>query len=70
MYVVYYRLDLYIDDKVIDNGRLPSNQNTISVREDGGLYLGGVPNSFDITGQAPTKQYFDGCISDVVVNGV
>ena len=61
---------MYLDDKVVDNDRLPSNQNRISVREDGGLYLGGIPNSFVINDLASTKQYFDGCISDVVVNGV
>ena len=49
---------------------MPSRFSVITVREDGGLYLGGVPSSLKVDEQAVTDVSLDGCLSDVVLNKV
>ncbi|KAL4235534.1 Laminin subunit alpha-2 [Mactra antiquata] len=63
------RLELYVDDKKVGEDRLQNGFAVIEVREDGGLYLGGVPGTFDVSTQVGTHQTLDGCLSDVIING-
>ena len=60
-----------MDDKTIGRGRLGNRFDKITVREDSGLYLGGLPVNLDtnIGDKAAVTQTLDGCISDVVING-
>jgi hypothetical protein len=68
---IYFRIELFVDDKSIGRGRLGNRFDKITVREDGGLYLGGLPTNFDtnVGDKAAVSQTLDGCISDVVING-
>ncbi|XP_053394147.1 laminin subunit alpha-2-like isoform X2 [Mercenaria mercenaria] len=65
------RIELYVDDKSIGKGRLENRFDKITVREDGGLYLGGLPVNFDtsVGNKAVVSKTLDGCLSDVVING-
>ena len=61
-----YSLKLIANDKVLGNEeaidvQFPSTNNS-------SLYLGGNP-ARNILGMAATNEKFDGCISDVIVNG-
>lgn len=67
---VFFRLDMYVDDVEVATGRLPSRESAITVREDGGLYLGGIPQGLKVDEQAITDVSLDGCLSDVVLNKV
>ena len=70
MYHVFlYRLEIFVDDEKVGEGRLQRNFDTIEVRENGGLFLGGVPESLSVENQAATSHALDGCLSDVVING-
>ncbi|KAL3869140.1 hypothetical protein ACJMK2_041857 [Sinanodonta woodiana] len=63
------KLVLLMDDEKVADGSLPSGTTSITVREDGGLYLGGVPEGINIDSMASTTKSLNGCISDVVING-
>jgi len=62
------RLDMYVDDVILASDRLQRRFADIAVREDGGLYLGGVPEGLSVEEQAVSSQSLDGCISDLVIN--
>ena len=64
-------IELYINDVRAGNGRLTTGSRRInSMRgSDGGLYVGGVPDDVDATGQAASILSLDGCIMDLVFNG-
>ncbi|XP_052775570.1 laminin subunit alpha-2-like [Mya arenaria] len=64
------KLELYVDDTMVATDRLQRRFSDIAVREDGGLYLGGVPDGLKVDDQAATSKSLDGCISDVVINRV
>ncbi|KAH3697066.1 hypothetical protein DPMN_084551 [Dreissena polymorpha] len=62
------KIEIYVDDKVVATGNLDRQLRDIAVREDGGLYLGGVPEGLNVDDQAETSKSLDGCLSDVVIN--
>lgn len=64
-----FRLELFVDDKEVGEDRLPSRFSIILVREDGGLFLGGVPVGLNVDSQVGSDLTLDGCLSDVVING-
>ena len=49
------------------DGRLRRNYDKIVVREDGGLYLGGVPQGLNVDNMAGSDASLDGCLSDIVI---
>lgn len=63
------RLQMFVNDAKVDEGRLPRGRSNIVVRENGGLYIGGVPRGFVINDMAATNKPLNGCITDVVLNG-
>lgn len=61
-------MEILIDDIKVADGRLQRRYDVITVREDGGLYLGGVPQGLKVDDQAVTDVSLDGCLGDVVFN--
>ena len=64
-----FRLEMFIDDRQVDKGTLPRDGTEISVREDQGLFLGGIPDKRKVGEMLAVTQSLDGCISDVVIRG-
>ena len=60
---------MFIDDKEVDSGTLPRDGSEISVRENQGLFLGGIPDKRKVGSMVAVNQSLDGCISDVVIRG-
>ncbi|KAH9488089.1 Laminin subunit alpha-2 [Bulinus truncatus] len=57
-------MQLNVDDVTVDSDRA----KIVDFKKKGRLYLGGYPN--DINGMAGTSVKLDGCVSDVIANGV
>ncbi|WAR23621.1 LAMA2-like protein, partial [Mya arenaria] len=55
--------DLYVDDTMVATDRLQRRFSDIAVREDGGLYLGGVPDGLKVDDQAATSKSLDGILN-------
>ena len=67
--LIYFRLNIYVDDTEVAENRLRRNFDSLVVREDGGLYLGGVPQGLKVDNMAGSDVSLDGCLSDIVIKG-
>ena len=64
-----FRINIYVDDTEVAEGSLKRNFDLLVVREDGGLYLGGVPEGLKVDNMAGNDESLDGCLSDIVIRG-
>ncbi|RWS26450.1 Laminin subunit alpha-2-like protein, partial [Leptotrombidium deliense] len=63
------RISLTLDDKDMGASRLAKATKNIEAPEDGGLYIGGIPQGMTTRGMASTKNALTGVIRDFVFNG-
>ena len=65
----FKRISLYVDDE--ECGTLRFSRRVLNVRAPtlGGLFIGGIPNSFQPTEELEIKNAFNGTIKDLVFNG-
>jgi hypothetical protein len=66
-----FSIEMYVDDELVGNTRLPSGAARINSMkgENGGLFIGGVGGNPDLQGKAASLDNFKGCIKNLISNG-
>lgn len=63
------RVELRVDDRLVDSGRLDSHGCALNVGNGGRMFIGGAPKELEQSNEAsPTLARFSGAIKDVVFN--
>ena len=68
---MFYRVKLYIDETLVGSGRMPPGATTVEQMkgDNGGMFIGGVPDDGTYDSFAASVAHFKGCIMDLMVNG-
>ncbi|XP_041356954.1 laminin subunit alpha-2-like isoform X2 [Gigantopelta aegis] len=60
------KLEMLVDDRKMAHGQL---YRAIDLKQNGQMYVGGVPRGLDISSMVASDQPLKGCVSDIVING-
>ena len=57
---------MLVNDKKMAQGQL---SRAIDLKQNGQMYVGGVPRGLDVTAMVGADDPLNGCVSDIVING-
>ena len=72
VFLFLYRLELYVDDQLVNKTRLASGDARIAALREpdrGGLYIGGLRSGDDVQGMAASVTSLRGCVANVIIGG-